>query len=84
MNRLKSNGPKIILTLISGSNLIADLFEKMNVSSPGLYGHQQDPERFAQAIAHIESKAQEVRINIEQLLFQLDLQEKVPWLVFID
>lgn len=52
--------------------------------SAAVFGHQQDPERFSQAAAHIEAKAIDVKTNIEQLLFMLDLQEKVPWPDMLD
>ncbi|MFH4973557.1 hypothetical protein AB6A40_000266 [Gnathostoma spinigerum] len=56
----------------------------MNLSVGGIFGHQQYPERVAQAVNHIESKAVDVKNNIEQLLFMLDLQEKVPWPDMLD
>lgn len=54
-------------------------FRVMSAQPSGLFGHQHEPERFASAVSHIESKATDVKTNIEQLLFMLDLQEKVEW-----
>lgn len=51
----------------------------MNTQPGGLFGHQHEPERLASAISHIENKALDVKANIEQLLFMLDLQEEVEW-----
>ncbi|KHN84309.1 Mediator of RNA polymerase II transcription subunit 8 [Toxocara canis] len=56
----------------------------MNAQVSTAFGHQEDPEKFAQAVAHIESKAVDVKSNIEQLLFMLDLQHKVPWPDMLD
>lgn len=56
----------------------------MNAPVGTVFGHQEDPEKFTQAVAHIESKALDIKSNIEQLLFMLDLQEKVPWPEMLD
>lgn len=56
----------------------------MNQATPGPFGHQQDPEKIVQATAHIEAKATEVKKTIEQLIFMLDLQDKVPWPEMLD
>ncbi|VBB25209.1 unnamed protein product [Acanthocheilonema viteae] len=56
----------------------------MNAQGSGLFGHQHEPERLASAISHIENKALDVKTNIEQLLFMLDLQEEVEWPDMLD
>ncbi|KAM3719347.1 Mediator of RNA polymerase II transcription subunit [Dirofilaria immitis] len=58
--------------------------ELMNAQPGVLFGHQHEPERLATAISHIENKALDVKTNIEQLLFMLDLQEEVEWPDMLD
>lgn len=53
----------------------------MSSQPGGIFGHQHEPERLIGAISHIENKALDVKTNIEQLLFMLDLQKEVEWYV---
>ena len=53
--------------------------QKMSQAPTSVFGHQQDPEKFSQALTHIEVKATEIKNTIEQLICMLDMQEKVPW-----
>lgn len=50
-----------------------------NFPHPLALNYQSEPDKVMQSITFLEQKAREAKTSIEELIYMLDLQEKVPW-----